>query len=226
MRCVKPFIAIAAALTFAPAAHAAGIVDGSFETQGSASGLGLGISRFCYFPACATGAWSGGAGGGLRDEEDGAFGGPPTADGSYTAFLQNLGFISQTFSIAQAGAYLFGWTDAGRPQMPTLGGNQSYLVTLADLANATTYTLYSGSTTSGQPFTARSSGSISLAAGTYTLSFNGLTSAGDETAFIDAVTLTNAAAAVPEPATWAMMILGFGLIGAAMRTRERRFAFG
>ncbi|MEZ5735103.1 MAG: PEPxxWA-CTERM sorting domain-containing protein [Novosphingobium sp.] len=36
--------------------------------------------------------------------------------------------------------------------------------------------------------------------------------------------------AVPEPATWAMMLLGFGLIGGAMRSRKRqqprvRFAF-
>lgn len=30
----------------------------------------------------------------------------------------------------------------------------------------------------------------------------------------------SAAGAVPEPATWAMMILGFGLIGGAMRRRE------
>ncbi len=34
---------------------------------------------------------------------------------------------------------------------------------------------------------------------------------------------TNAAiGAVPEPATWAMMILGFGLIGGAMRSQRRR----
>ena len=36
------------------------------------------------------------------------------------------------------------------------------------------------------------------------------------------------AAAVPEPATWALMLLGFGVIGAAMRGRRRtgvRFAF-
>jgi hypothetical protein len=29
-------------------------------------------------------------------------------------------------------------------------------------------------------------------------------------------------AAVPEPATWAMMILGFGLVGGAMRSRQRQ----
>ncbi len=31
----------------------------------------------------------------------------------------------------------------------------------------------------------------------------------------------NVTAAVPEPATWAMMILGFGMVGAAMRRRAR-----
>ncbi len=30
---------------------------------------------------------------------------------------------------------------------------------------------------------------------------------------------------VPEPATWAMMIAGFGLAGATMRVRARKFAF-
>ena len=33
------------------------------------------------------------------------------------------------------------------------------------------------------------------------------------------------AGAVPEPATWAMMIAGFGMIGAGMRTRRRKVAF-
>ncbi len=32
----------------------------------------------------------------------------------------------------------------------------------------------------------------------------------------------NVPAAVPEPATWAMMLLGFGLVGAAMRRRQQR----
>jgi hypothetical protein len=34
-------------------------------------------------------------------------------------------------------------------------------------------------------------------------------------------TLTNGTGAVPEPATWAMMIGGFGLVGASMRYRRR-----
>ena len=43
-------------------------------------------------------------------------------------------------------------------------------------------------------------------------------------------TLTEATPAVPEPATWAMMLLGFGVIGAAMRRKRApqpkvRYAF-
>jgi hypothetical protein len=34
--------------------------------------------------------------------------------------------------------------------------------------------------------------------------------------------LVSNAVAVPEPATWAMMLLGFGLLGAGMRSRRRR----
>jgi hypothetical protein len=35
----------------------------------------------------------------------------------------------------------------------------------------------------------------------------------------------NAVAGVPEPATWGMMIAGFGLMGASLRTRRRSVAF-
>lgn len=35
------------------------------------------------------------------------------------------------------------------------------------------------------------------------------------------VTITPLAAAVPEPGSWAMMVAGFGLVGAAMRTRSK-----
>ncbi len=39
----------------------------------------------------------------------------------------------------------------------------------------------------------------------------------------DKVTI-NFASGVPEPATWAMMILGFGVAGAAVRRRHFAFA--
>ncbi len=59
--------------------------------------------------------------------------------------------------------------------------------------------------------------------------------AGAYHAFADNVTLTTGTgsttynfevAAVPEPASWALMLTGFGLVGAAMRRRRVRIAFG
>ncbi len=49
--------------------------------------------------------------------------------------------------------------------------------------------------------------------GTYAATF------GNNAALAGIVTISDAAGAVPEPATWAMMILGMGAIGAAMRRR-------
>jgi hypothetical protein len=43
--------------------------------------------------------------------------------------------------------------------------------------------------------------------------------------FIHADFIRNAIAAVPEPATWAQMLLGFGMIGVATRRRRRSVAF-
>jgi opacity protein-like surface antigen len=45
------------------------------------------------------------------------------------------------------------------------------------------------------------------------------------TARLGVVTLDAAVAPVPEPATWAMMIMGFGLVGGAMRRRRTSVAF-
>ena len=36
------------------------------------------------------------------------------------------------------------------------------------------------------------------------------------------LTVSNVTGAVPEPATWAMMIVGFGMAGAAMRRHKRQ----
>lgn len=66
----------------------------------------------------------------------------------------------------------------------------------------------------GQAFTGTTSAPM-IQTGTYAATYLGdATQAG-------AVTLSNAAAAVPEPASWAMMILGIGAVGCAMRRRIR-----
>jgi len=88
--------------------------------------------------------------------------------------------------------------------------------------------LFSGSTGGGLRLTANSSGDILLTASgaqlysrssTGALSFStgtfSLTDAGGGSAML-------AVAAVPEPATWALMIAGFGLAGGALRSQRRR----
>jgi hypothetical protein len=200
------------------AAHAQ-LADGSFETQGAT------VTSDCRFagPAgaftpCPAGAWSGGLGTGIQNETNTAWPGLPTPDGSKYGFVQSQGVLTQTFTANQSGTFELTWLNAGRPNnlFAGIGGDQSYDVLLNNLLLGTF------STTSGEPFTAQTSSPFDLVSGqTYTLSFNGR-STSDNTAYIDAVGLV---APVPEPATWAMMLLGFGAIGAAMRRRKIQTTF-
>lgn len=217
------FVVASAALAISSApALAADLVDGGFESQGT-TGL---PSDYCYFgfasagrEACGGGAWSGANGGGLQVETNSPWPGAPSPDGSFYGFVQSGGFLTQTFTAATSGSFLLKWLDAGRPSTGGYDGDQSYFVTLGD--GSLPQLLYSGNTTSHQGFTGREATSLfALTAGqTYTLTFQG-TGVGDHTAFIDAVTLT----AVPEPATWAMMIMGFGAVGAALRRKKPQTA--
>lgn len=52
------------------------------------------------------------------------------------------------------------------------------------------------------------------------VTFNGLGGGGGFQ--LDNIVLNDAAAAVPEPTTWALMLLGFGFVGGAMRSAKRR----
>jgi hypothetical protein len=66
-----------------------------------------------------------------------------------------------------------------------------------------------------------------LAAGTYSLMVTGLAenvgTGGNERGTYDgSLTFSAVNSAVPEPATWAMMLGGFGLVGGAMRSARRR----
>lgn len=60
---------------------------------------------------------------------------------------------------------------------------------------------------------------IRLAAGTHTITLKGSSNAEVDQHATYSGTLS--IAAVPEPATWGMLVLGFGLVGAGMRSRKR-----
>ena len=218
---VKPTLVTAALVmalsTASMPAIAAILNDAGFETQGAP------VSSFCYNVACPAGAWNFDGGAGLQVETNSAWPGAPTPDGSYYAFTQNGGSFSTAINPLQTGNYLLSWLDAGRPTASSNDGNQNYSVRV--FGSSGSQLLYSGSTTSFQPFTARSATTLaSLVAGTaYTLEFQGLTNSGDHTAFIDALNFTfvPTVGGVPEPASWALMIAGFGLVGGAMRRRAQ-----
>lgn len=61
---------------------------------------------------------------------------------------------------------------------------------------------------------------LSLSGGSHTLQFN-QDFGGNSWIFLSEIEFYGSSAAVPEPATWAMMLLGFGVVGGAMRRRAR-----
>jgi hypothetical protein len=73
--------------------------------------------------------------------------------------------------------------------------------------------------------TARVTFAVPLTAGVHTLRFayvsEYLENVEDEAWAIEDLRITGPSAGVPEPATWALMILGFGGAGAALRRRDR-----
>jgi hypothetical protein len=139
---------------------------------------------------------------------------PAGQDGDQFAALQGTSTLSQTFTMV--GTTLdISWLAGGRPFFGSYNGDQTYEVQLgSDL-------LGTFSTVSGEAFGSHGLVVHGLTSGqAYTLTFAGQVAA-DETSFIDKV---SASGAVPEPAAWALMILGFGGVGAALRSQRRAFA--
>lgn len=70
----------------------------------------------------------------------------------------------------------------------------------------------------------------SIGPGIYSLSVYGARATAAGSYKLNYTVGINADGAVPEPATWALMIVGFGTVGGAMRYRRRgvgvRFAWG
>ena len=206
------FARIVAAVTLAAAPLAAGattLVDGSFEAKGAA----LPVTQYCYdgFATadgpCAASPW---VGGGIIHTGNGAWGSPTAPDGTYLAFVQSTQTLAQSFTATGTGMLHATWLDANRGNY---GGIQSYTVTVGD--GATTHLLGTYTSAIGG-FVNRASANFATTAGTtYTFSFNGMAT-NDSTVFVDKVAL------VPEPAAWAMMLGGFGLVGFAVRRRGRR----
>lgn len=196
--------AAAILITAAPAAAGATtILDGSFEAAGA------GVGDYCYSAfagvnaQCAPNAW--GSDGGVIRSGSGAWGGTTTTAGNYYGMLQGAQVLTQTVVATSDGTLGLTWFDANRNNN---GGLHSYTVTVNGNIIGTYTSAFGG-------FVAKSAIFGGLTGQSYTIAFNGIAD-GDTTTFVDDVAL----GVVPEPATWAMLFGGFGLVGFAMRRRS------
>jgi hypothetical protein len=138
---------------------------------------------------------------------------PPAADGSISANY-GRGGINGSFSDTWNFTLPSGFTAATISSIMTVNTN-----------NVT----FSTVTLNGTPFTIDSTGSFELrhlpasfnSGGPQTLAVSGVVDGGrGEGAYAGVVSFTPGT--VPEPATWALMILGVGLAGGALRASRRR----
>ena len=141
---------------------------------------------------------------------------PPTSlSGAGTA----VHYQTVAFTVATTGSYSFLMSAIAPTNWDTyLGLYANSFAPGSPLTNALTYnddfpsiglSGFSYTLTAGTSYIALATGFSNSDVGTYSLAINGP----------GAVTFN--AGAVPETATWGMMIAGFGMMGAALRTRRR-----
>ena len=192
-----------------PSLAAPAVADGSFETPA------LGYGGYVYNPSVAGVTFNPKSG---VAHNGSPFSSENAPDGTQYAFIQSTdtqGSVSlDVTGLTSGAAYNFIFSAAQRPNYTS-----NVLTAFFNGVNLGTFnptsTAFSLFTTSS--FTASGSSG--------TLTFMGAPSTtGDNDTALDNVRVNALAAtsAVPEPATWAMMLAGFGLIGVSVRSRRKQ----
>ena len=209
--------------TATPAAASANLLtNGSFETPAVPAG---GLAE--YTPGTNLGGWI------VINTPVAALGGfsepgytYPAQDGSISLDLTGIGTrgaggVQQTVDLATGNYLLSFWI--GNDDGPTFSQPTSVelFVNGASQGSFTNSDVTAG-TINWRNYTF----DLASIGGATTIGFVNRTSTNDNGAFFDNVSLVAAGtSAVPEPATWAMMIAGFGAVGASMRGRRLTAAF-
>ena len=214
---LRHWLATAAFLAAMPAANASLVVNGSFESPVATSTFS---NQYCYLNIAATigcnmstfslanFGWGGSTP--VIRANSSAWGNPSGlggyASGSQLVGVQGGSSIWQALDL-MAGTYTLTWADAGR---------RSYAAANYDV-EFDNVVLGNYGTAPAQAWAQRSL--TFFAAGDGTLRFRGRTAV-DGTAFIDNVGLTLVAAAVPEPASLALVLAALAAAGLARRGKR------
>lgn len=133
--------------------------------------------------------------------------------GAQYAYLQGDGTsIVQGFTLAADSNVTISWESTGRTAATGFDGATTYTVTAGGLSGA-------GATLSGAAFASQSLSGV-LAAGSYSLTFQNTSGAGDHTMYLDDIVVT--ASAVPEPGAFGLLGLGVGALAGCRIAGRRR----
>lgn len=176
------------------------IVNGDFSSTST---------RGSYVIQKAVGSWISGNGAGVEIGASKIYGLPSVTPSGQNLEVNanNFGYVYQNVNLVAGQRYVLSFLYGGR-----VGGGEQKLNVLAGntLLNAAPLTGSLGSWT-GQSFSFVAEGGLTPIA-FQAIATRGRASYGNEVANVSL-------SAVPEPATWGLMILGFGMVGGVLRRR-------
>ncbi len=154
------------------------VADSGFENLSASSGT----SAYVYDPTGS--AWSYSGTSGISGNNSGFTSGNPWApQGQQVAFIQNLGTISQAVANWSAGNYHINLQAAQRANFGA--SNQTFQV----LVDGNVVATYNPQKPTYDYFT---TSTFAVSAGSHTISFKGMASAGDNSVFLDNISITSA----------------------------------
>ena len=208
--------AAAALVASAGGAQAASIVNGSFEVGSNDAGLG-GFSTLNGGSTAITG-WT--VTGHSVDWINGYW---QASNGTHSVDLNGLGVggVSQTIATTPGQTYKLTFDMSGNPDHGT-----NVFSMLVSAGNASQGFNYNGGSNNHSNMNYQSD-SLTFTATAPTTTINFGSTNLDNCCWgpaLDNVSISDVTGGVPEPATWAMTILGFGLIGTSLRRRKAAIA--